>query len=157
MKPYLVLSMLFAVACSVQTSQSHSRPDCGLCGMEPPLCTTIACAQSPCTAGCAFVSSRGFNECPSASPALVATSAVRACPGFCGRFTDANAVGCGVYDSTIPGCQACGARAGDPSCVVVSPMLDYLEGGAICQAPAACFNGVASRDAGVQCDLSPHD
>jgi hypothetical protein len=128
-------------------------PDCGLCG-NLQLCTTAACAQSPCTAGCEFVLA---NNCPSALPSLIDQSKVTACSGVCGFFTGVGQLGCGVYNGAHAGCGTCGYNWGASSCVDVNPMIDYQVGAAICQSGETCFNGTPPQDASVNCDMFPRD
>jgi hypothetical protein len=157
MKLY-VLAMVFLAGCSFEKDSfdggdlSVSGADCGLCG-NIPLCTTDACAQSPCTPGCVFAQGP---SCPSALPSMIAVSQVTACSGFCGLFTDSNALGCGLYDGNKPGCATCGSAWGAASCVDIDPMIDYQTGGAICQ-NSTCFDGRPPQDASVNCDMYPHD
>jgi hypothetical protein len=130
--------------------------DCGL-PCDPAfthLCTTAACAQSPCTAGCVFAAP----ACTNALPSLVDTATVTACSGFCGQFIvgSPNGLGCGVYNGSKPGCATCGSSWGAASCVDVNPMIDYQYGGAICQ-NTTCFNGTPPQDASVNCDMYPRD
>jgi len=113
------------------------------------LCTTTACAQSPCTAGCIFTP-----DCSGSLAASAATATVEACSSFCGLFTNPNGLGCGIYNGSHPGCMACGPAWGAPSCVDVSPMIDYKTGGAICNG-TTCFDGRAPPDASVPCDMLP--
>ena len=135
-------------SCSVSSNVGFDGGD--LSNGPPPaqLCTTSACAQNPCTPGCIFEAPL----CPGTLPTLVDTSKVTACPGFCGLFTVANALGCGLYDGSKDGCQACGFRWGNSSCVDVAPMLDYRHAGAICQNSNTCFDGTPPEDMSIPCD-----
>ena len=130
---------LVAVGCN---SVSLTRVDGGVSGT---LCTTAACAAAPCTTGCVFTAPVNGSCHGSAS---IDASVAQACVGFCGFLTCANGAGCGVYDGNASGCQLCGARWGDASCVVQDPAIDYYQGAAICSAGDQCWTGCPVPDMG---------
>ena len=129
--------LLLLAGCTVEPNGTGI--DGGDLGSPTSLCTTPACAQSPCGGGCVFAAP----PCTATLTTTVSTSTVTACAGFCGLFTVSNALGCGVYQGNLDGCQVCGYRWGAASCVAVSPMIDYQTGGAIC---SSCFDGRAPQD-----------
>src|SRR5262245_2463918 len=125
------LLLLAIVGCN----DNGIAPPPGDAGADGPLgdyfCTTTACATNPCSDGCAFAAKVG--SCDSSLPATVATATVQQCRRFCGLFTLAGGMGCGLYHGEWPGCAVCGPRWGSFSCVEFSnSTIDYFSGGVIC-------------------------
>jgi hypothetical protein len=150
---------LACAGCTTAPSSGNSDgavPDLTTTEIITRFCTTSACAMSPCTPGCVFNALVG--SCSGTLSAEVDVATVKKCsPRFCGLFHEnpfgSLGLGCGVYHGEFPGCEACGFRWGDPSCVVVDPILDYDTGGAICT--DTCFDGRAPEDMALNC--SDHD
>jgi hypothetical protein len=154
----LALCALGVAGCVASGLQAPSY-DHDLGSASGSLCTSAACAADPCTPGCAFAAPLG-GGC--AGQVAVATPRVVACSNFCGLNGDSLAsdlVGCGDYDGSADGCNACGARWGSPTCVNISPVADYRRGGAICHPGQACYPLRWFEDEGIPCyDLSqPRD
>jgi hypothetical protein len=118
-------------------------------GLSPNLCTQSACAANPCARGCTFAPTDARGGCGGDVPARVSTSVVEACSGFCG-LQQVNPGGCFRYRSEDPACSAwCINWSG--SCWETTPQADYVNGGAICNAGAACYGGFYLEDMAVRC------
>jgi hypothetical protein len=112
------------------------------------LCATPACANTPCTPGCAFtVGPCTMGEQP------VALATVKACPGFCGLFNNqgaVNAFGCLRYRVEDQACTPRCWQWGNATCFERAPSVDYSVGGAICDRAKAftCYSPLPPPDAG---------
>jgi hypothetical protein len=163
----LVLSL---AAC--HKSSPHKQADAGIDGgtdggLPPTLCTTAACAASPCTADCIYAAKTG--ACAGAMPSEVATAKVLSCENRCGlRYppygngSNEGATGsgyCWQFNATAPGCvipTGCGYSSGQ--CYPTDDGFD--EGGAsICADGWTCTDGatVPPDDLSLVCDMTVVD
>ena len=144
----LTILLVLLAGCGVEPTNIDGGGDLA---MRPAtLCTTSACAQTPCTAGCVYA----IGPCTAALPVTVDTAVAEACPEFCGLFPFGSG-GCGYYDGLLDGCQTCGFRWGDSSCVMQqSPIIDYQNGAEICSSMYFCFDPrIPVEDGGADCNI----
>jgi hypothetical protein len=160
----LLTAVLMMAACDDTTSQNDLSGTSDLSASvdfalaEPAtLCTSAACASSPCDAHCVFVAEES-GACPAANPSSVATRALKACPNFCG-LQATFPLGCLRYRSEDPACPTWCTQWGTAACWESSPKIDYQKGGAICGAGFNCFGGFLPQDFGTQScvDLGARD
>jgi hypothetical protein len=127
------------------------------------MCTSPACAGSPCTPGCVFQPKNG--GCPCDAPSAVPTASVLSCSNRCGlRDRDGNETDgqaqsgyCWKLDENAPGCtyKQGGCQAYNAACYPTDNGFD-TGGASMCAPDETCTDGgtVLEGDLSFACDMT---
>jgi hypothetical protein len=165
MRIMIVLAISLAGCHGASRSLDGGRKGAIDLGNATSLCTTAACAASPCTADCIYAAMIG--SCSGAAPSEISSSKIVACPNRCGlrNFDGDDTSGqaqsgyCWQFDRNATGCVIPSCGFSSPQCTLVDDYFD-TGGASMCAEGWTCTDGatVPEGDASAFCpDLSVVD
>jgi hypothetical protein len=122
------------------------------------LCTTVACAASPCTANCLYAAKVG--ACGGSMPSQISSDKILGCSNRCGlrSYSGNDTSGsaqdgyCWEFDPNAAGCVIPSCGFSSPQCTLVDNNFD-TGGAAMCAAGWTCTDGatIPPADASAYC------